>query len=94
MYYILLFFLILNLITFMIYRYDKHNAEFNGPSKVLKKPRVSEKTLHILSSAGGWPAAFLAQQCLRHKTIKKPFQHVYKITVLINMIIIGILIIS
>ena len=77
--------------TFMVYRYDKRNAEFNGPSKVLRRPRVSENTLHMLSLAGGWPGALLAQRYLRHKTIKEPFQRVYWITVLLNVIVSAIL---
>ena len=39
--------------------------------------RVSEATLHFLELFGGWPAAYLAQQRLRHKTIKRSYQMIY-----------------
>ena len=34
---------------------------------------------------GGWPAAWLAQQVLRHKTIKRSFQAMFWLTVLVNV---------
>jgi uncharacterized membrane protein YsdA (DUF1294 family)/cold shock CspA family protein len=37
--------------------------------------RTPEKTLHLLSVAGGWPGALLAQQLLRHKCSKPKFVH-------------------
>ena len=80
------FIVIINLITFLVYDYDKRNAEFNGPSKVLVRPRISENNLHTLSLIGGWPGALIAQQYLRHKTIKRPFQRMYWATVLLNVI--------
>lgn len=36
--------------------------------------RVSEKTLHLLALAGGWPASAMAQRLVRHKTRKLGFQ--------------------
>lgn len=80
----LIYLIIINLITIYIYKYDKTNAELNGPSKELKFTRISERTLHILSLLGGWPGALVAQQYFRHKTIKQPFQAIFTKTVLIN----------
>lgn len=39
--------------------------------------RVPESTLHLIEAAGGWPGAYVAQQTMRHKTIKPSYQVVY-----------------
>ncbi|MDR2332736.1 MAG: DUF1294 domain-containing protein [Burkholderiaceae bacterium] len=77
--------LLLNLITFLVYRHDKKAAETG-------RWRISERTLHLLSLAGGWPAAWFAQQALRHKSSKREFRVVYWITVIGNLVLLGILI--
>ena len=43
--------------------------------------RTKESHLHLLALAGGWPAAWLAQQTLRHKSQKAAFRAVYALTV-------------
>ncbi|HEY9147657.1 MAG TPA: DUF1294 domain-containing protein, partial [Gammaproteobacteria bacterium] len=63
-----------NLITIMMYGYDKAVA---GTGKV----RVPELLLHLLALLGGSPAALLAQRLFRHKTRKAPFQLVFWLTV-------------
>jgi uncharacterized membrane protein YsdA (DUF1294 family) len=90
--FLIFYFIIINLITIYIYKYDKTNAELNGPSKELKYTRISERTLHILSLLGGWPGALIAQQYFRHKTIKQPFQYIFIKSVVINTLLIGIFI--
>ncbi len=47
--------------------------------------RTPENTLHLLSLAGGWPGALLAQQILRHKTSKQSFIYVFWLTVGLNV---------
>ena len=32
--------------------------------------RVPEATLHLVEAVGGWPGAYVAQQTMRHKTVK------------------------
>jgi len=88
---VFLYIAVISLVTYHLYSYDKRNAEFNGPSKVLQRPRIPEKTLHMLSLAGGWPGALFAQQTLRHKTIKQPFQRVFWCTVVANVMAMVIL---
>lgn len=39
--------------------------------------RASETTLIALGLVGGWPGAILAQQFLRHKTVKRSFRHAF-----------------
>jgi len=67
-----------SLLTFVVYAMDKSAAK-NG------NWRIKESTLHLLSFLGGWPGALLAQQKLRHKSIKQPFQFIFWLTVFLNV---------
>ncbi len=67
--------LALNLLTVWTYAADKRAAR-------TRAWRVSENQLHLMALLGGWPAAWLAQQNLRHKTSKASFRAVYWLTVL------------
>ena len=64
----------LNLFTFVVYASDKSAAQRG-------MWRTKESHLHLLALAGGWPAAWLAQQMLRHKSQKTEFRAVYALTV-------------
>ncbi|MEG2847135.1 MAG: DUF1294 domain-containing protein, partial [Acinetobacter sp.] len=77
----LLFISIINVMTYWFYSQDKEAAQLN-------QRRVPENTLHILAFLGGWPAAWLAQQRLRHKTQKQPFRKVYFCTIFFNILLI------
>ncbi|MDM8524146.1 DUF1294 domain-containing protein [Desulfococcaceae bacterium HSG8] len=74
---ILAIYMIVSLITFIIYAADKSAAEKGAW-------RTPESTLHLLSLVGGWPGALIAQQKLRHKSQKKSFRSVFWVTVLLN----------
>ena len=78
---ILLFVSIINVMTYWFYAQDKEAAQIN-------QRRVPENTLHILAFLGGWPAAWLAQQRLRHKTQKQPFRKIYFCTIVFNILLI------
>ena len=67
----------LNLLTFVVYALDKGAAQSG-------QWRVSEKNLHLLALAGGWPGAWVAQQTLRHKSSKAEFRAVYWVTVVLH----------
>lgn len=69
----------LSIVTFIVYAYDKSAAKAG-------RWRVSESNLHLLALAGGWPGAMLAQQLLRHKTIKRPFRVTFWVTVFLNCV--------
>ena len=47
--------------------------------------RTPEITLHLVSVAGGWPGALIAQRVFRHKTRKQPFRTVFWCTVVANL---------
>ncbi|MDR7305087.1 DUF1294 domain-containing protein [Rhodoferax saidenbachensis] len=72
----------LNLLTFALYARDKHAARTG-------QWRTPENTLHLLSLLGGWPAAWVAQRVLRHKTSKRSFQLVFWLTVVVNLTGVG-----
>lgn len=72
-------YLLLSLITFFAYAYDKTAAKDGAW-------RTQESTLHFLSLAGGWPGALIAQQTLRHKSSKEEFRTVFWVTVIANVI--------
>ncbi len=74
---ILALYMAASLLTFIMYAIDKSAAKDGAW-------RTQESTLHLLSLAGGWPGALIAQQKLRHKTQKQSFRSVFWITVLLN----------
>jgi uncharacterized membrane protein YsdA (DUF1294 family) len=75
---ILIYFFVISLLTFLIYAFDKAAAR-------KRRRRISERTLHLLSLMGGWIGALLAQQLLRHKTVKQPFKRIFWCTVVLNI---------
>lgn len=75
-----IFLILINVICYWCYSQDKEAAQ-------LGNRRVPEQTLHILAFLGGWPAAWLAQQRLRHKTQKTSFLRVYRLTILFHILL-------
>jgi uncharacterized membrane protein YsdA (DUF1294 family) len=51
-----------------------------------KQWRIQESKLHLFALLGGWPGALIAQDQLRHKSVKVPFRVVFWITVALNLI--------
>ena len=70
-------YMIISLITFIVYAVDKSAARKGAY-------RTRESTLHLLSLIGGWPGAIVAQQKLRHKSSKRSFRSVFWVTVFLN----------
>ncbi|WP_445114658.1 DUF1294 domain-containing protein [Acinetobacter sp. WZC-1] len=77
---VLLFISVINVMTYWFYAQDKEAAQQG-------RRRVPEQTLHLLSFLGGWPAAWLAQQRLRHKTHKQPFRKMYMCSIFFNILL-------
>ena len=74
--------LLLSLLTFFVYGFDKNAAQAG-------RWRTEENTLHLLSLAGGWPGAWIAQRLFRHKVSKTNFMAVYWATVLAHLAAVG-----
>ena len=66
----------INALTAFFYWADKWKAKQGAW-------RVPEKFLHLLELLGGWPAGFLLQRLLRHKTAKWSYQIVFWIIVFV-----------
>lgn len=71
-------YLALSALTFAAYAMDKSAARKGAW-------RTKESSLHLLSLAGGWPGALLAQERLRHKTRKPSFRVIFWVTVTANL---------
>lgn len=76
---LLFWYLLMSLVTFCVYAIDRRAAR-------RKLRRVSERQLHLWALAGGWPGAMLAQQRLRHKTVKRDFHFWYRVSILGNVL--------
>ena len=76
-YKLVLAYLLISVITFIVYGFDKAKAQRGAW-------RTPESTLHFLALIGGWPGAAIAQQILRHKSIKRSFRIVFWFTVIVN----------
>jgi uncharacterized membrane protein YsdA (DUF1294 family) len=72
----LYYLLLINIVTFFLYIYDKYQA-------IKKAPRVSERKLHLYTLLGGVVGATFAMLFARHKIQKKSFMLRYYFIVLI-----------
>ena len=79
-YFILVHLISINIITFLLYWYDKR-ASIKG------KWRVAEKKIQAYIFIGGALAAYFASKILRHKTIKKSFKKDFYFLIIIQLIL-------
>jgi uncharacterized membrane protein YsdA (DUF1294 family) len=78
---IVLYLMLINVITFFMYRTDKQAA-------IDKGWRIPEQTLHFAMIIGGTFGAIVAQQRFRHKTKKSSFQIVFRSLILLQLLVI------
>lgn len=78
--------LAVNVATFAAYWSDKRAAQAQAR-------RTPEAMLHLLELLGGWPAAWLAQRVLRHKSRKERYQLAFLAAALFNLAAIALLLI-
>lgn len=71
-------YLALSVISYISYALDKRAAQQD-------RWRISESTLQLQALLGGWPGALLAQQRLRHKSVKTAFRRVFWLMLLLNL---------
>ncbi len=69
-------------LCFVLYAIDKRAA-------IQDRGRISESMLLSLGLVGGWPGAIVAQQALRHKTVKLAFRIRFWITVAANVALVA-----
>jgi len=68
-----------SVVAFVLYAVDKSAARAD-------RRRTPESTLLGAGLVGGWPGAIVAQQVLRHKTVKREFRVPFWITVVVNVL--------
>ena len=69
---LLLYLLIINLVTFLVFGLDKWKAKRKEKKDSVR--RVPEKTLFLLSALGGSVGALLGMKVFHHKTMHKSFR--------------------
>jgi len=69
-----------SVVTLIAYAIDKSRAKRG-------RWRISEGALNLLAFIGGWPGAIVAQQTLRHKTIKASFRRKFWMAVVANILL-------
>jgi len=69
-----------SVLCFVLYAVDKGAARAG-------RDRIPESTLLGLGLVGGWPGALVAQQALRHKTVKRAFRIRFWLSVVANVAI-------
>ncbi len=80
-----LVYLVMSAVSYIAYVLDKEAA--GKP----RRQRTSEATLHLLDVLGGWPGGLIAQQQSRHKTVKASFQAGFGLSVVVNLVGVGVL---
>lgn len=71
-------YVLLSVACFAAYAVDKAAASSG-------RWRVSEQTLLAIGLFGGWPGGILAQQFMRHKSVKASFRAEFRVTVAVNV---------
>lgn len=72
-------YVVLSVVAFVLYGLDKSAARHG-------RWRTPEAVLHVVSLAGGWPGALVAQRVFHHKTRKRQFRVTFWVTVVANCI--------
>ncbi|QLQ11080.1 MAG: DUF1294 domain-containing protein [Nocardioidaceae bacterium] len=84
---ILLVYVALSGLSLALYAADKAAAERHAW-------RTPEASLLLLDLLGGWPGGLVAQQAFRHKTKKQPFRTLFLCTVVINLAVTMVIVLS
>lgn len=75
---VMMWLLLANMLTLVIYGVDKMAARKDWR-------RVPEATLLFFGVVGGWIGAMVGQQVFRHKTQKQPFKTYFMISVIVSI---------
>jgi uncharacterized membrane protein YsdA (DUF1294 family) len=83
-FYLFAYYVVVSAVALTVMAHDKLAAR-------AERQRVAEKTLYLLSAAGGWPGTWVACGMFRHKTRKSAFQMRLAFATLLNPCILGVL---
>ncbi len=78
-----LVYVVMSVVSYIAYVLDKDAAGRH------RRQRTPEATLHALDTFGGWPGGLIAQQQMRHKTVKASFQTGFWMSVVINLLVVA-----
>jgi len=73
-----MYFLNVNILTFLAYLYDKIIAIITGKKFLISIPRIPESILHLYAIIGGTFGAAIAMWLINHKRTSTKFKPVYK----------------
>ena len=79
-------YLLVSVATFAAYGYDKRRAKVGGW-------RLTERTLHWMELAGGWPGAMVAQRRFKHKRRKGEYMLVFRLIVALHAVAWGLVLV-
>ena len=85
---VLCWFLITNIVTFLVNASDKGLAKCSDGSNCVV--RVPEAVLHFFTLVGGAPATALAMLIVCHKCAKDSYRRVFIICALFSMLVVGV----
>ena len=71
---------VMSLITLIAYGWDKRQA-------IRGRPRIRERTLHLLDLLGGWPGALVGRTLFSHKRRKLWFSLVTAAIIMLHLAI-------
>lgn len=79
----LLYLALASAVSFVTYGIDKRRASSSDSTQ-----RISERTLHLIDLAGGWPGGYWGRRVFRHKTLKRSFVIGFWMTVVLHLAIV------
>ena len=80
-YYYVIYFIMINVVNFVLMWYDKHEARNDGY-------RVSEKTLFLVTALGGSIGGICGMYVFHHKTKKWYFKYGYPLILFLQILLI------
>lgn len=81
---IAIYLLIINILTFLLMIYDKHEAKIG-------EWRISEKTLFVFAMLGGSLGGIIGMYVARHKTKKWYFKYGFPLIFIMQLVVVGYL---
>lgn len=79
--------LLVNLVTFLVFGFDKWKAKWKENHASAR--RVPEKTLFLLSAAGGSVGALAGMKVFHHKTLHRSFRFGIPAILLLQLLVAG-----